>query len=452
MNIESTNVNRVNDKQNQSKNSAAQQQTKVSFANELEEVKKDSSAEKSNETEVSDVNKQKDVEKEKSDKQVDKANVDSANKLENSDKESLEEQNSNDDAAFEEKLKDFGTKNYTNLTDKHPQESTNAFNKNGANIPNLHKYIEQDNSAEKSDNIEFFEESALSEHAGNKGILNNKKHIGTAIDNLTSVVSELNQSEEKQNHLIKKNKDLVDNNNMINNDYNISENKDNLPLMNLNMNFSGDGQPFSSFMNNSQEQKPQQKLASLAKDLEEEAAILSSMTENIAIANKNQVLNDTKTIMNEEGIKKVDAKSGIKIETVVSYDTILMNEADVEVFTELVENGQVNVNKLAPQAAERSINVSKTLADMLAKSMENNQPVRINFDNNISVIIRISRDGKITADFLPSSQVAEAYLKENLPLLRQRFDDNNIEYDSLNQRERRNSDKENNRKKDRNNE
>ena len=93
-----------------------------------------------------------------------------------------------------------------------------------------------------------------------------------------------------------------------------------------------------------------------------------------------------------------------------------------------------------------------SLADLLAKSMENNQPLRIDFDNNISVIIKISRDGKITADFLPSSQVAEAYLKENLPILRQRFNDNNIEYDSLNQRERRDSHREQNRKKDRNNE
>ena len=84
--------------------------------------------------------------------------------------------------------------------------------------------------------------------------------------------------------------------------------------------------------------------------------------------------------------------------------------------------------------------------------MNDNQPIRINFDNNISVIIRISREGKLTADFLPSSQVAEAYLKENLPLLRQRFDDNNIEYDSLNQRERKEQNRENNKKKGRNNE
>ena len=101
---------------------------------------------------------------------------------------------------------------------------------------------------------------------------------------------------------------------------------------------------------------------------------------------------------------------------------------------------------------EKSVKISKTLSDLLAKAKENNQPLRIDFDNNISVIIRISRDGKITADFLPSSQIAEAYLKENLPLLRQKFDDENIKYDELNQRERKEQHKEQNRKKGRNDE
>ena len=129
-----------------------------------------------------------------------------------------------------------------------------------------------------------------------------------------------------------------------------------------------------------------------------------------------------------------------------------MNEADVEVFANLVENKEIDMNNLAPQALEKSVKVSKTLADMLAKAKEDNQPLRINFDNNISIIIRISRDGKISADFLPSSQIAEAYLKENLPLLKQRFDDNNISYGELNQRENRNKNKDNNRKEGRKNE
>lgn len=278
--------------------------------------------------------------------------------------------------------------------------------------------------------------------------------IGKAIEGLNSIVNEFNQSEDKNSLQLKKDDSFVDKNIMINNDFNIQENKDILPQMSPNMNFSGDGQPFSSFMNNEAEQKNKSKniLPSSAKDLAEEEAILSTMAENIAIANRNQVEKSTKVVTDNEGVKRVDVKTGIKVENIVKFDSVVMNQADVEVFANLVEKGEVNLNNLAPQAAEKTVAVSKTLADLLAKSMEKNQPVRIDFDNNISVIIKVSRDGKITADFLPSSQVAEAYLKENLPLLRQRFDDNNIDYESLNQRERREQNKENSRKKGRNNE
>ena len=203
------------------------------------------------------------------------------------------------------------------------------------------------------------------------------------------------------------------------------------------------------------------------------------MAENVAIANKNNIAKakpvekapevqktsplaeifdetvepEVKTVTREDGIKKVDVKSGVTVENVVKFDNVIMNEADVEVFVNLVQNGQVDMSNLAPEAAQKSVQVSKSLADMLAKAMDSQQPVRIDFDNDISVIIRISRDGKVSAEFLPSSQIAEAYLKENLPLLRQKFDDNNIKYDDLSQRNQRDREKENNnRKKGRNDE
>ncbi len=286
-----------------------------------------------------------------------------------------------------------------------------------------------------------------------------EEELDEAFNGLHSIVQELNkkvdQSEDKKFDSLKNNGEQTDNNNkenniLINNDFNIQDNKEILPQMNPNMNFSGDGQPFSSFMNNSA-QNANNTLAASEKDLAEEAAILSTMAENIAMANRNKITSETKTITDEEGIRKVDKQTQITVENVVKFDSVIMNQADVEVFANLVENGQADMTKLAPQAAQKSVQVSKTLADLLAKSMENNQPVRIDFDNNISVIIRVSRDGKISADFLPSSQVAEAYLKENLPLLRQRFDDNNIEYDELNQRNSRDQERQN-RKKERENE
>ena len=154
------------------------------------------------------------------------------------------------------------------------------------------------------------------------------------------------------------------------------------------------------------EQKPKEVLNSSVKELAEEKAILSTMEENIAIANKNMALAKTKTVEKEHGIQKYDNKTNLIVDTVVSYDNVIMDKADVDFFTNLVEKGVVNMSEI--QGADKSSKVSKVLADMLAKAMNETKPIRIDFDNNISVIIKIDRAGKISADFLPSSQVAEA--------------------------------------------
>lgn len=302
--------------------------------------------------------------------------------------------------------------------------------------------------------------------------------VDNALSVLNTIVKELNQSDDKQNILIKPNGNNADTNKkgeiLINNDMNINENKEILPQMNPNMNFSGNGE-FSSLMQNSTKNQDQNILNSSANDLAEEAKILSTMAENVTIANQRQIKiekpetiektintkvnifdqqnieKNIKTVTKNNTVKKIDTTTNITVENIVKYDSIIMNKADVEVFTQIVENKEINLKNLTETQVEKSIKVSKTLADMLVKSMENNKPLRIDFDNNISVIIKISKDGKISADFLPSSQIAEAYLKENLPLLRQRFDENNIKYDELNQRERREH-KENNKKKGRDNE
>ena len=288
----------------------------------------------------------------------------------------------------------------------------------------------------------------------------NEDNIEDVIGGLQQTVEELNklnQKNDKTNSELKKDtlsddKDREDNT-LIDNNINIKDKTEQqLPQMNANMNFNSNGQPFSAFVENTNNNN---QLSASETDLAEENAILSTMNENIAIAQKNMLLNKTnkeekpevavqteiqqeeqapktKTVTNEQGVKKVDTKTNVTTETVVKFDDIAMNKNDVEFFANLVENGSVDMNSV--QHAQKSSQVSKTLADMIAKSMQDNQPIRINFDNDISVIIKVSKNGKISADFLPSSQIAEAYLKENLPILKQRFDDNNIDYEELNHR------------------
>ena len=340
----------------------------------------------------------------------------------------------------------------------------------------------RENNTEKNNNIKNNENKNLCLSS------ENNIHVNNAIDGLENTVNELfkvNQKEELSNKIIKNNVNNTNTNTEKNEDNILIDNNINMQeqteLLNAqtgtNMNFNSNGQPFSQFINS----KKDNELSASASDLAEEKAILSTMEENIAIARKNMMLqNDSKTaiiknkesvkkddskttiiqnendikkddlktitVQNEEGIKKVDSKTNILVDTVVKYDTVIMDKNDVNFFTNLVENGSVNLNEV--QNTEKSSQVSKALADLLVKAMNENKPVRIDFDNNISVIIRIDRAGKISADFLPSSQIAETYLKENLPLLKQRFDDNNIDYNELNQRKQK-QDTQDNRKKGR---
>jgi len=291
------------------------------------------------------------------------------------------------------------------------------------------------NNAEETEKVDGAEETE------------NSEDIDGVIDGLENAVAEvnekLNQTDENEDGELKENAKLDDNfikqegSGLINNDMNVQELKDALAFqMNANMNFNSDGQQFSDLMNDAQTSK----LSATKAELAEENAILSTMEENEAIANRNKAA--IKTVTNNEGVKKVDTNSNITVETVVKFDDVIMSKADVDFFTNIVEKGAAEMTAETAKSAQ----VSKTLADLIAKSMKDNQPIRINFDNDISVIIKIGRDGKISADFLPSSQVAEAYLKENLPLLRQKFDDNNLEYDSLNHRRQKQDDKEDQKK------
>ena len=283
---------------------------------------------------------------------------------------------------------------------------------------------------------------------------NEDGEVKDAINGLNDTIDELNkinQKDESEPDVIKEKclsddiKNKYEEFGLIDNNMNIQEPQDKLNLqMGANMSFNSDGQPFAEFVN---QNNSKNSLKSSAKDLAEENAIMSTMEENIAIANKNMAMARTKTVENEQGVHKVDKKTNLIVDTIVNYDSVIMSKDDVEFFTNLVENGVVDMSEV--KNAQKSSHVSKVLADLLAKAMNDNKPIRIDFDNNISVIIKIDRAGKISADFLPSSQVAEAYLKENLPLLRQRFDDNNIDYNELNQRQRKQQDTQDNRKKGR---
>ncbi len=168
----------------------------------------------------------------------------------------------------------------------------------------------------------------------------------------------------------------------------------------------------------------------------------SILTQNI------QNLLNTKDLMNT-----VNSASAI------DYDVINMSDSDANFFANLVQNTDMSMKSIASQISDAMVNnsqnvqknvqVSSVLMDKLSESMRTNQPFRIDFDKDVSVILKVNKDGSLAANFIPGDKAVEQYLRNNISFLRQRFDDQNLPYSELSysnsrqQQEKRKNNKEN---------
>ena len=80
---------------------------------------------------------------------------------------------------------------------------------------------------------------------------------------------------------------------------------------------------------------------------------------------------------------------------------------------------------------DKKINATKSLINVLQTSLDTNKPIRLDFDRDVTVILKLDKDGKVQAHFIPGTAEVESYLKNNIQCLKQRFDDENINYSSL---------------------
>ncbi len=126
------------------------------------------------------------------------------------------------------------------------------------------------------------------------------------------------------------------------------------------------------------------------------------------------------------------------VNSTVDYDVINMSDSDANFFANLVQNTDMTMKDIASQVMEnsntqttKSVQVSSVLMEKLAESLKTNQPFRIDFDKDVSVIIKVNKDGSLAANFIPGDKAVEQYLRNNIASLRQRFDDENLSYSEL---------------------
>ncbi len=197
---------------------------------------------------------------------------------------------------------------------------------------------------------------------------------------------------------------------------------------------------------------------------EEKTDIITNNTQNININEKSFFARDNQTSLNEKLInnslselnEKIAAlntlqvgrisKTNSEININAEIKSFTMNDEDINFFLELTNSNQtvtgISGETLAKnmitftenakaEMIQKTVPVSKTLMDSLAESMQTNKPFRIDFDTDVAVIMKVDKNGVLSANFIPGNTAVEAYLRNNIGLLKQAFTENNLEYNEL---------------------
>lgn len=188
------------------------------------------------------------------------------------------------------------------------------------------------------------------------------------------------------------------------------------------------------------DEKATEKKGEFKKVLEEQKETDKISQEQQSVQVQNQNLNLNEQIANKFSFDTVGSLRNLKQS--YNYDTVKMSKEDAKFFVDLVENKQFAVqqsgdkNTLIKFADEigptyKTQQTSNILTDLINKAYNDQKPVRIDFDNNVSVILKIDNKGKVTAEFIPGDKAVEAYLRNNIGYLKQRFDEQNLPYNDL---------------------
>lgn len=163
----------------------------------------------------------------------------------------------------------------------------------------------------------------------------------------------------------------------------------------------------------------------------------------------------------QSGFEDIKTRLGEMIQNIISPNELTLNEQINERFLELDFGAEFNINAdkigindaiffvnllnrdgLISYSVEnetisvsdvnnKKINATTSLLSMLQTSFDTKKPIRLDFDNDITVILKLDKEGKIQAHFIPGTSEVETYLKNNISCLKQSFEDEEINYSYL---------------------
>lgn len=149
---------------------------------------------------------------------------------------------------------------------------------------------------------------------------------------------------------------------------------------------------------------------------------LNARTDAISLTDKTTDKNDYGKIL------KMDKSDATFFLNLVTNQETATQSLQAAIANQSADNNFVQMKSAATQ---QSVQVSQVLIDALSDSAKTGKSVRIDFDNNIAVVMKLDKNGAISANFIPGDAAVENYLRNNIASLKQNFEDQNLAYNEL---------------------
>ena len=124
-----------------------------------------------------------------------------------------------------------------------------------------------------------------------------------------------------------------------------------------------------------------------------------------------------------------------------------MRKEDIEFLKLCAEKNEITINSITPkdmqvsyinpqeeglqQVSYKTLNFSKGLFNLVEYSFNTQKPVRLSFQGDSAVILKINTDGKLTAEFISNDAAMEYALKSSIPGLKQKMDAEGLPYEEI---------------------
>lgn len=196
-------------------------------------------------------------------------------------------------------------------------------------------------------------------------------------------------------------------------------------------------------------------------ELKEDMSILSTEEENLEMARRNSAmnklsdddykttqddmifLNDIVALNNQVHVEQSDRLKNTQnvlsalmkqTQSIDNYNRIDMSELkseDVDFIIGLLRMGTADSSNYTDKNNDELNILSEKFLALLRDSIINHKVFRIDFDNKISVIIKIDVEGKVHAEFQTTDEATETYLKNHLHILKEKFEELNVSYGEI---------------------